>query len=381
MSSLTTENNCVDKFRQRIKEKTIEVQKIWETIKGDKQKLKIFKKKYPNLHRRCKKSKNYINKKSIKLYFYPLIKEWFEILKDEFSEEDQKTIYKYVVKKIKGLYKHAQSMKTGICNQRILFTMKSEEKTITICFTKNTLEANEQWFRRLLAEIKKRYPNKSLADLVMIVSSKKVKKGVTHCRTMNDAWSKLSVENEFKVVFCCSNVTRINDIIDLTTKYNNLVPTLRKNIRIIHDEAHNHKEAIPPNRDVIENILLEENVLSYCPVTASAFVKEKGIADEDNPVWNLENLKSNGINYTEFDTIKSDSANYSSCGDAIKHSCEKLKKSKKWKYNTITRVSEALYKEVHPVRFEKDWPDSTWSVKNLEKEIKKYFDPKIYGRG
>ena len=377
MSSLTTENNCINIFRKRKKEKTLEVQEEFEKIKGDPALIKIFKTKYPNLQRRCQKSRNYINKKSKKLYFYPLIKEWFEILKDEFSEEDQKTIYKCVVEKIKGLYKHAQALKTACCNQRILSMMKSEEDTITICFTKNTLEANEQWFRRLLAEIKKRYPNKSLADLVMIVSSKKVNKDVTHCGNMNDAWSKLSVENEFKVVFCCSNVTRINDILDLTTKYNNLIHTLRKNIRIIHDEAHNHKEAIPPNRDVIENIILEENVLSYCPVTASAFVKEKGIADEDNPVWNLENLKSNGINYTEFDTIKSDSANYSSCGNARKFSCEELKEKSKWNPETITRVSTEVF-----IKVSTDIPNfSKYSVEKLEKEIKRYFDPKSYKRG
>ena len=378
MSSPTNVGSIVTRFNQRKSEKTLEIQEEFEKIKGDKQKLKIFKNKYPNLRRRCKKSRNYINKKTKKLSFYPLIKEWCEILKDEFSEEDQKTIYKYVAEKIKGLYKHAQSMKTGICNQRILFTMKSEENTITICITKNTLEASEQWFRRLLAEIKKRNPNLSLADLVMVVSSKKVK-GVTHCGNMNDAWSKLSVENEFKVVFCCSNGTRINDILDLTTKYNNLIPTLRKNIRIIHDEAHNSNQAIPPNRDVIENILLEENVLSNCPVTASAFVKEKGIADEDNPVWNLENLKNNGINYTEFDTIKSDSANYSSCGDAIKYSCEQLKKNPLWKTKNIPkRVDDELYKRVH----EGDIPKfKTWSVAKLEKEFLKYFDPTSYKNG
>tara|TARA_B110000858_G_scaffold187631_1_gene232153 strand:+ start:1458 stop:3920 length:2463 start_codon:yes stop_codon:yes gene_type:complete len=376
MSSLTTEKPVLQKFRQRIKEKTIEVQKEFEKINGDKEKLKIFKKKYPNLTRRCKKSRNYINKKSKKIHFYPLLKEWFEILKDEFSE-DKKTIYEYVVKKIKGIYKHAQSCKTGLCNQRILFMMKSEEKTITICVTKNTLEANEQWFRRLLSEIKKKYPNKSLADLVMVVSSKKVK-GVTHCKNMNDVWSKLSVENEFKVIFCCSNATRINDILDLTTKYNNLVPTLRKNIRIIHDEAHNPKEGIPPNRDVIENILLDTNVLSYCPCTASAFVKEKGIADEKNPVWNIKNLKNNGINYTEFDKTKSDSPNYSSCVDAKKFNCEELKKSSKWKSNTQTQVSKELYKKVHSDDIQKVLSNG---VKRLETEIKKFYDPKCLKTG
>ena len=123
---------------------------------------------------------------------------------------------------------------------------------------------------------------------------------------------------------------------------------------------------------------MEENVLSYCPVTASAFVKEKGIADADNPVWNLENIKKNGINYTEFDTIKSESDNYSSCGDAKKYICEELKKIPGWKSKTITRVSKKIYKEVHSDDISKL---SKWGVKKLEREIKKYFDPNFYKSG
>lgn len=376
MSSLTPEMICINKFRQRKKEKTIKVQEEYEKYKDDKVAKKIFRDKYPNLIRRKLKKRR--KKKSTKLHFYPLLKEWFEILKDEFSEEDKKTIYEYVVKKIKGIYKHAQSCKTGFCNQRILFTIKKQANTITICFTKNTLEANNQWLCRLVTDIKNEYPNKSLQDMVMIVSSKKVKKGVTHCRTMNSAWCKLSVENEIKVIFCCSNATRINDILDLTTKYNNLVPTLRKNIRIIHDEAHNSKEGIPPNRDVIENILLDTNVLSYCPCTASAFVKEKGIADEKNPVWNIKNLKNNGINYTEFDKTKSDSPNYSSCANAIKFSCEELKKSSKWKSHCVNKVSKELYKKVHSDDIQKN---VNHGVKKLETEIKKFYDPKCLKTG
>lgn len=373
MSSLTFETHCINRFRQRIKEKEIEVQKKFEKVKGDPVSLKIFKTQYPNFRRLCKKKKNFISKKTKKIKFYPLLKEWFDILKDEFTKEEQIIIYEYVIKKIKGIYKHAQSCKTGFCNQRILFTTKFEENTITICFTKNTLEANNQWLCRLLTDIKKEYPNKSLADMVMIVSSEsKVKKNITHCKNMIDAWCKLSVENEFKVIFCCSNRTRVDDILNLITKYNNLVESLRKNIRIIHDEAHNTKEGIPPNRDVIENIILDAKVLSYCPVTASAFVKEKGIADEKNPVWNIENLKKNGINYTEFDKIKSDSPNYSSCADAIKYSVEDLKKSSKWNPDVPTNISPELYRKVHSDDISKF---SNLKIKKLKMEIKRYYDP------
>jgi len=377
MSSPTNVGSIVTRFNQRKSEKTIEVEEEFNKIKGNRALIKIFKKKYPNLKRQ---SKNKLNKKTKKLLFYPLIKEWFEILKNEFDDEQQEIIYKYVITKIAGIFKHAQALKTGLCNQKIIYNIKNEPNTLTFCITKNTIEANEQWWRRLISKIEEAFPDKHLQDLIMIISSRPVKvENITHCKNMDEAWSRLSVKNEFKAIFCCSNSTRINDIIELTTKFINLVEHMRKNIKIIHDEAHNSKEGLPPNRDVIENILSTENVKEYCPVTASAFVKEKGLSDEENPCWYLENLKMNGFNYTGFDEIKSDSPNYSSCKNAEQYTCEQLKKNPLWKRKNIPeRVDEELYERVH----EGDIPKfQTWSVAKLEKEFLKYFDPTSYKNG
>ena len=39
----------------------------------------------------------------------------------------------------------------------------------------------------------------------------------------------------------------------MTVSFSNLIEELSKNIRILHDEAHNTKEGIPPFRHIIEN--------------------------------------------------------------------------------------------------------------------------------
>ena len=55
-------------------------------------------------------------------------------------EDEIKEIYKYVICKITGLYKHAQALKTGYCNREIINAF-SEPNTISVCITKNSLEA------------------------------------------------------------------------------------------------------------------------------------------------------------------------------------------------------------------------------------------------
>ena len=125
----------------------------------------------------------------------------------------------------------------------------------------------------------------------MIISSKSnkinkdLKDNATHCKNITDAWILLSKKNEFSVIFVCSNNTRINDIYQLTTLLQNLLPELRKNINIIHDEAHNAKEGIPPFRDTIENIILQPIINIYIPCTAS----NNSIIVEENPLWKKEN--------------------------------------------------------------------------------------------
>ena len=98
----------------------------------------------------------------------------FEIndFKDKFSEDEINKIYKVCISKIRGLYKHAQALKTGFCNGQIINGF-SEENTISICITKNTLEANEQWLLRLYKDLDNRYPQVKLNDKIIIISSKK----------------------------------------------------------------------------------------------------------------------------------------------------------------------------------------------------------------
>lgn len=292
---------------------------------------KFIKKKYPWL------SKLRFTKRSNISNFKALVK---DIFNDHYFEhykiKDKNIIYEYCIVKIRGLFKHAQALKTGFCNGQLI-TGFSEKNTISICITKNTLEANAQWLIRLYRELDDRYPNIKMDDKIMLISSKKndLDGNATHCKNMDKAWSFLKKENNFKLIFICSNKIRIQNVLEIAESFLGLKENLRKNLRIFHDEAHNTKEGIPPYRNIIENIIRLENVLTYQPITAST----GEIVDNDNPLWKKINLDNYAINFTEFDNTKSDNPNYSSISDYEKISIDELQKKDNWQDYGIDAVS------------------------------------------
>lgn len=294
--------------------------------------LKCLKKKYTYLTRFKVSKRTKITKCKANISELFLMSE----IKDEFSNDEIKIIYRYIISKIRGLYKHAQALKTGFCNGQIINCI-SEENTMSVCITKNTLEANEQWLSRLYKELDNRYPLYKLNNKIMIISSKPNYLGgnATHCKTMNDALSYFIKPNSFKIIFACSNKIRIQDIYELATSLLNLKKELVKNLRILHDEAHNTKEGIPPFRYLIENILILPNVLSYQPITASL----GDIVDKTNPIWTKDNLESHAINFTDFDNTKSNDQKYSSISDYKKFTFECLRTKENWKNFEIKDVS------------------------------------------
>lgn len=253
-----------------------------------------------------------------------------------YNTKDKNIIYEYCIRKIRGLYKHAQALKTGFCNGQLI-TGFSEKNTLSICITKNTLEANAQWLTRLYKQLDERYPKNKLNNKIMLISSKKndLYGNATHCKNMEKAWSFLKRDNDFKLIFICSNKTRIQNVLEIAESFLGLREDLRKNLRIFHDEAHNTKEGIPPYRSIIENFIFLNNVLSYQPISASP----GEIVDNKNPLWIKENIDKYAVNFTEFDNTKSDNPNYSSISDYEKISIEDLQKNEKWGDHGIRAVS------------------------------------------
>lgn len=292
----------------------------------------------------------------------------------EFTQKEQKILYKLLTDKIQGIYKHAQAKKTKYCNINILLTINgnSEPSTITICVTKNTLEANSQWFDRLCKDLKERFPNKQLKQLIMIISSSKNKdKRVTQCKKFSDAWVLLSKEHSFKVIFLCSNKTRFTDITKLCELNNNLCKSFQKKFRIQHDEAHNSKEGIPAYRDLVEDILCDENVISFSPISATI----QTISDPKNPIWSIDNLEKNAHDYTKFEefNIKSNSLDYSAYRDAKKITFEELDKNTLWKEYHIDTIPEDVVEYVESTNLNKYNKKSRENLKQeLEKELKLY---------
>ena len=293
-------------------------------------------------------------KRSVISNYKPRIKDLFnDDYFKHYNKIEKNIIYKYCIVKISGLYKHAQALKTGFCNRQLI-TGFSERNTLSICITKNTLEANAHWLIRLYKELDCRYPNIKLDDKIMLISSKKndLDGNATHCKNMETAWSYLKKENNFKLIFICSNKIRIQNVLETAESFLALRENLRKDLRIFHDEAHNTKEGIPPYRNIIENIILLENVLSYQPISASP----GEIVDKDNPLWQKENLENYAVNFTEFDNTKSDNPKYSSISNYEKIFIDELQKDNKWQDYGINEISRENFIKV----------DSKYSNKHID---------------
>ena len=157
---------------------------------------------------------------------------------------------------------------------------------------------------------------------VLIISSEiNILSGnATHCKNIKDAWATMcDPAYDIKVIFMCSNNTRIKDISKLLNLHEN-TSYLSKAVGInIHwDEAHNRGEGIPVYRNYAEQILLHSSVEEFIPITASGCP----IFDENNPIWIKTNLDKNRLNFINKDMessmIKSGSVSYSSIDDGIK---------------------------------------------------------------
>ena len=292
-----------------------------------------------------------------------------------YTMNQKRHILNYCIKKIRGVYKHTQSKKTGYCNLQIK-TGILEHNTIMFCLTKNTLVANKQWSQRLIDNLKLKISVAELKKKVMVISSKKddLNGHATHFKNFDSACTQFHTESTFKIVFLCGNKTRIRDIQRFAEFFGmfNDNNKLKKNIRILHDEAHNPMEGVPPYRAIIENILIKKNVLSYTPVSATA----RPISEENNPMWITENLEKYALDYRKYDNTLSTDENYSSLSDANKITIEELKKHENWKDYGITEFPEEQYKEIYPEQSSNDvqnkrqlgfcqWP----SIKDEQEEV------------
>jgi hypothetical protein len=305
--------------------------------------LKAINEKYPHLKRQRLTKRT--RKIEAKAYIHEILEnpEYSKYL-ENFTRQDKKNIYRYCIKKIRGVYKHAQALKTGYCNLQIINGL-SEEKTISVCITKDLIESSKQWLERLFKDLNNRYPQIKLKDKIMVISSKKedFNGKATHCKDVNDAWNLLKRENNFKIILFCSNKRRISDVLEISESFQNLNLDLQKNLRIFHDESHNSKEGIPAFRYLIENIIIQPNVLSYTPVTGT----NNPIFDEENPLWKKVNLENQTLDYTKFDKTKSTDPHFSSCNKAIQISFESLQNNPKWLDYDIKKIPKDIFMKIH----------------------------------
>jgi hypothetical protein len=303
--------------------------KIAEEKTLNKKEKQIFKTKYA-----------FIGRKSKLPFFKELLKYTEIITKFPKPELDQLTIH--LINKIRGIYKHAQAEKTMLCNIDILTSI--ELKRFTICITKNTIEANSQWTKRLIKDLKKKFSETPLAKVILVCSSSlnTLDGHATHCKDINYVIANITKHSTYRVLFICSNNTRVGDILTLLGSYRGLSMDKRLPIILQYDEAHNAEEGIPSKRETIENILMDPFIERVVPCSAS----ENPIHDDTNPLWQKRNLDKNAFDYTHISAIKSTSQEYSSLHDAIAVNFEDIEMHPEYKEYNTTAFNVLDFKKV-----------------------------------
>ena len=323
-----------------------------------KEKLKNILKNYleaePHVKKELRNKYKFLNRKDKKLYMYELLK----LCGDELSRDEKKYIIKNRRQTIKGIYKHCQAKKTAICNIEIMNSLICDKFVIAI--TKNTLFANEQWFIRLVSDLKKQYPNKKLQQIVAVLTSEKsdLNGQATHFKNISKLICQLvKNDNSFRILFICSHSTRYKEIFEILELNENIQETQKKIFDIYIDEAHNPEEGIPAHRSHVENMLIYPKLGKIVPITGTnpelyefttKSLKKNYKHPKNNYFWHKSILDKNAFNYTQYCDITSSSENYSSLQDAGQITFEEIKQDNHFtEYNDI-EFSEELYKYCYP---------------------------------
>jgi hypothetical protein len=338
-----------------------EIEKIrndYEKFKKDKNSrlVKDYVKKFP-----------FLKKKSPFPSFMEVLK--WKSTNDKFDFETQlKPLRDMYISKITGIFKHGQTMKTALCNLRIVSNVKLGK--ITMAISKNTLNAKEQWEERLIKELKEEFHNTPLNKMIIVISSKKndLNGNATHCKNIGQAMEYIS-DGNFKIIFVCSNNKRIDDLIKLVKFYGNLAIEKQHPIDIIQDEAHNNEEGIPSKREAVEELILNPLVETFIPVSASP----DPIFHENEPLWNRNNMERNAIDYTKFCQVISTSPNYSSIAKAKKLSFERLQEDPNYRNYDIAEFTEELFEEAEQGDYYKNTKMNVEEIK-LDKERRRQLE-------
>lgn len=324
---MDSEPDLIDEFIKRCIKCVRDAEDKFKSLSGKTEK-QLHTEKYPFLKYKYKFP-----------YFHELIDKF------HYTEEERDIIIKHHIKKIVGIYKHAQSGKTEILNNIIILNLKN--RTNNICLTKNTLEANNQWEKRLVSDIKKdEYLNKfKIKETVYIISSKKSEPSKdpnepTHCKNIDEFIRIItSKENTPYVLFICSNDTRVcNDIPKFLNSYTGFVNKLP--IDLLVDEAHNDKDGIIPRKNIFEYILINPHIRRFIPCTATPLP----LYDESSILWRKQNLDNFAFDYT-INKYKSDSPEYSSLHDATPIYLEDIRKHPKYKNYNFIEFDDTLFRK------------------------------------
>ena len=366
----TEEHILMDKFRNDFNDFKLKLDKL--AIDN----IDLLIQNYSNISKialkKFKKFKN--NKNKLKEKNFLLVVDFLQY--SDYTVDEKDIICNYCIKKIKGLWKHPQAEKTKLINLEISLSY-TKDNYLAVCITKNVLTSKDQWLIRLLKMLKDN--NINTRECVSVIASQsndnfsddiKYYKNITNYIITNI----LKCDNvKDKILFVCSNETRIADILSLTKDIQNCVNQQNRRITIYHDEAHSKSEGIPAFRSFIEGIIIQPNVYKYVPISASLGLEDAELINsKGNPLWELDNLKNNSMIIPEIYKFSSENEMYSGICDNIMYTVEDLSQTSKWiNYDSKDlEIPRKIFKTLYWTDFEKKY--NKYNDSRLRDELIKF---------
>ena len=180
--------------------------------------------------------------------------------------------------KIRLVVRNQQEGKTFIAIEDVM--MKIKQDSLIIILTMNTIKSQMQFFSRLKEKVRNKITVFNSKDLLKDLDEQE-EKNVEHISKFEKVMDKIN-KNEIRILFMCSNTTRINQLKTLIETLDNTDHRKAKisSVHIYQDEAH---EYLKPNNKrglmteiVKKDIVKELNLYSATP---------SKITVRDDPIW------------------------------------------------------------------------------------------------
>jgi hypothetical protein len=184
----------------------------------------------------------------------------------------------FISEKIRLVVRQQQEGKTFIAIEDVL--MKIKQDSLIIILTMNTIKSQMQFFSRLREKVRNKITVFNSKDILKELDEQE-EKSVEHISRFDKVMEKIN-KNEIRILFMCSNGTRINQLKTLIETLDNTDQRKAKisSVYIYQDEAHQYLK--PENKRGFMTEIIKKDIVKELNLYSATPSK---ITLKDDPIW------------------------------------------------------------------------------------------------